>query len=75
MTSGHHPKQAIEAARYVERAKFALDHALPRGTNFVVLIEGPGFNTYGSSDLPKSQVIASLEGLLHELRRDVLHGG
>lgn len=71
---GNDPKKQVEVAQCVERAKHALLHALPRGTSFVVLIAGDGFNTYGSSDLSKREVVAALEGLTHELRRDILHG-
>lgn len=64
----------LEAQALVDRAKLALEHVLPRGTGYVVLLSGPGFGTFGSS-WDKYQALVALRELVKALEADCVRGG
>lgn len=70
---GQNRIQRSESEKLMIKARLALEHALPRGTGYVAVLIGPGFNTY-AANMDKPNVVQALEGLLHELRRDITHG-
>lgn len=70
---GNEPKQRSEAEKLMIRARLALEKDLPRGTAYVAVLIGPGFNTF-AANMDKAECVKALEGLLHELRRDITHG-
>jgi hypothetical protein len=67
---GNHPKQRSEAEKLSIRARLALEAALPRGVSYVVVLCGPGFNTFGSN-MDKPNCVQACEGLAVELRKDI----
>ena len=65
---GNDPKQKHLAAKYSQLAMTAIEHALPRGTKYVVILSGPGFNTYGSN-IAVPEVIEHMQGLQGALQQ------
>lgn len=65
-----HPLREAAARVYKDRAQLALEHALPRGTRYVVVLVGPGFNTYGAN-FDKRETIEVLDALNARLRLDL----
>lgn len=64
------PLREAGARAYKDRAQHAIEHALPRGTTYVVVLVGPGFNTYGAN-VDKAETLQLLEGLVNRLRLDL----
>lgn len=64
----------IQAQALVDHAKLALEHTLPRGVGYVVLLQGPGFGTFGSS-FDKYSALVALRELVKALEADCLRGG
>lgn len=64
------PLREAGARAYKDRAQQAIEHALPRGTTYVVVLVGPGFNTYGSN-VDKAATLELIEGLAQRLRLDL----
>lgn len=52
----------------------AVEHAVPRGTQVIVVLAAPGFNTYGTNLASKRDTIEVLQGLIGELQRDLAGG-
>lgn len=63
-----------EAQVYAAKAQLAIERALPRGTQYVVILAGPGFNTYGSN-LGKAEAVDFMRGAIQALDRDRMQGG
>lgn len=68
-----HPLQARAAQLVIDKARTALEHALPRGCNYVVILNAPGFNTV-ASNLPKADQLELAQGCVRQLSSDVFQG-
>jgi hypothetical protein len=66
---GNDPRQRNIAGKYSQLAMTAVEHALPQGTRYVVIIQGPDFNTYGAN-VSKRETIEMLQGLQGALQQD-----
>jgi hypothetical protein len=68
-------KQKQEAEVVMGRARLAMEAALPRGSLYVSVISVPGaFNTW-AHNMTKQEAVSLLQGLLDELRKELLYGG
>jgi hypothetical protein len=66
---GNDPRQRNLAGKYSQLAMTAIEHALPRGTRYVVILQGPDFNTYGAN-IPKAETVEVLRELQSALQQD-----
>lgn len=58
----------------VDRAKLALEQALPKNVGYVVLLSSPDFGVYGAS-FDKYNALLALRGLVQALEKDCVAGG
>jgi hypothetical protein len=64
---GNDDRQRAIAGKFSQIAMTAVEHALPRGTRYVVIIQGPDFNTYGAN-VAEPDTVEMLRGLLGALQ-------
>lgn len=71
MAQGKDPRQKLLAASLVTKAQLALEHQLPKGTTYVVILQGDGFNTY-AANVDKHTTLHLLHGLVSAVQDEVL---
>ena len=68
-----HPLQARAAKVAMDKARIALERELPRGCNYVVIVNAPGFNTI-ASNLSKAEQLDLCQGAAKKLSNDIFQG-
>jgi len=70
----HDPKQLVEAQHVSGRVQLAVEHVMPKGTQYVIVMMTPSFGTH-ASNVDKRAQLQLLQGIVAELQRDVMGSG
>lgn len=70
---GNNPLQHRAAMVLVDKARRALEHALPRGCDYVLVVAAPGFCTV-ASNLDKANQLELVQGAAGQLSSDLFQG-
>lgn len=65
-----HPILAEEAARLSGKAQLALEHALPRGIAYIVILSGAGVNTY-AANVDKKATLEAAQAFTRALQNEI----